>query len=140
MHTCCELESVPRSKHTYASPPHRAQSFASNRKLAYMAGCCGSRDGEQPPTSAHQGRGPLHGVELRQAAGAFGAAVEVTSSDARTEATYRHRDIACASWISFIIAVRYGDEQIFIQRDLIDHNFVSAYRSSVVGLLPGGIP
>jgi len=25
MHTCCELESVPRSKRTYASPPHRAQ-------------------------------------------------------------------------------------------------------------------
>jgi hypothetical protein len=40
----------------------------------------------------------------------------------------------------FIIAVRYGDERIFIQRNLIDQNFVSAYRSSVVGLLPGGIP
>jgi hypothetical protein len=44
-------------------------SFVSNRKLAHMAGCCGSRDGEQPPTSAHPRRGPPHGGELRQAAG-----------------------------------------------------------------------
>jgi hypothetical protein len=40
-------------------------SFASNRKLAHMAGCCGSRDGEQPPTSTHQRRSPPDGSELR---------------------------------------------------------------------------
>jgi len=43
---------------------------------------------------ADQGRGLPHGGELRQAAGAFGAAVEVTSSDARTVAIYRRRDVA----------------------------------------------
>ena len=64
----------------------------------------------------------------------------VTSSEAGTEATYRHRDVACASLSGFIIAARYGNERIFIQRNLIDQNFVFAYRSSVVGLLPGGIP
>jgi hypothetical protein len=37
-------------------------------------------------------------------------------------------------------SARYGDERIFIQRNLIDQNFVSAYRLSVVGLLPGEIP
>ena len=38
-------------------------SFASDRKLAHMAGCCGSRDGEQPPTSAHQRQTTPHGGE-----------------------------------------------------------------------------
>jgi len=33
-------------------------SLTSDRKLAHIARCCGSPDGEQPLTSAHQGRGP----------------------------------------------------------------------------------
>jgi len=36
--------------------------------------------------------------------------------------------------MEWFIAARCAHERIFIQRNLIDHDFVSAYRSSVVGL------
>jgi hypothetical protein len=81
-HTCCELESALRSKRTYASPPHRAK-LRLDGKLARMAVCCGSREGEQPPTSAHQRRSPPHGGELRQTAG--------TAAAGRTTARRRPR-------------------------------------------------
>ena len=70
MHTCCELELPLRGKRTYAVSPLSSPSFVSDRKLAHTWQGAGSQDGEQPPTSAHQGRGPPHGSELRQAAGA----------------------------------------------------------------------
>ena len=47
MHTCCELEVGRPAANALTQVPLIEPSFVSNWKLAHMAGCYGSRDGEK---------------------------------------------------------------------------------------------
>jgi hypothetical protein len=67
MHTCCELESAPRSKRTYASPPHRAQLRLGSETSTHCQGAAGggTASSRQPLLTKDEPRGMTANVVKR---------------------------------------------------------------------------